>query len=200
MKPRAYHLLFGLLVLALSAGWYAASGRPAMVLAEQHKQSQPVQPLTPQQQAENQLQQLQQKIDQSPQDSVLWAQLGEYYLFNDNFADAQAAYQQALALRGANAELYSALATVGYYQSGQRITPQVASYIDQALALDKYEVSTLMLLAADAFLHTEYAKAIGLWQRLLDGQSPRVNRPQLIEAINMAKMLMREEPKITPRG
>lgn len=191
MKSRAFHLLFILLVLALSAGWYAASGRSAMVLAEQHKQSLPAQPLTPQQQAENQLQQLQQKIDQSPQDSVLWAQLGEYYLFNDNFDDAQAAYHQALALRGPNAELYSALATVGYYQAGQRITPEVASNIDQALTLDKDEVSALMLLAADAFLHTDYAKAISLWQRLLDGQSPRVNRPQLIEAINMAKMLMR---------
>lgn len=190
MKPPISHLLLIGLVLGLTTTWYVASGRPAMVLAEQHKRSLPAQPLTPQQQAESALQQLQHKIDQSPQDSVLWAQLGEYYLFNDNFADAQTAYQQALALRGPNAELYSALATVLYYQAGQRITPQVESNIEQALALDKDEVSALMLLAADAFLHTEYAKAISLWQRLLDSQSPRVNRPQLIEAINMAKLLL----------
>jgi formate-dependent nitrite reductase complex subunit NrfG len=50
-----------------------------------------------------------------------------------------------------------------------------------------------MLLAADAFLHTEYAKAISLWQRLLDSQSTRVNRPQLIEAINMAKLLLNNQ-------
>lgn len=193
MKSRIYHLLCIVLVLGVTAGWYVASGRPASVLAEQHKRNLPVQPLTPQQQAESELQQLQQQIDQSPQDSVLWAQLGEYYLFNDNFADAQVAYQQALALRGPNAELYSALATVLYYQAGQRITPQVESNIQQALALDKDEVSALMLLAADAFLHTEYAKAISLWQRLLDSQSPRVNRPQLIEAINMAKLLQRPQ-------
>lgn len=193
MKSRIAHLLLIGLVLSLTAAWYVASGRPAMVLAEQHKRSLPAQPLTPQQQAESELQQLQQQIGQSPQDGVIWAQLGEYYLFNDNFADAQAAYQQALALRGPNAELYSALATVLYYQAGQRITPQVTSNIEQALVLDKDEVSALMLLAADAFLHTEYAKAISLWQRLLDSQSPRVNRPQLIEAINMAKLLQRQD-------
>ncbi|MFV8984022.1 heme lyase NrfEFG subunit NrfG [Serratia fonticola] len=193
MKSRSYPLPFIVLVLGLTAGWYVASGRPATVLAEQHMRSLPVQPLTPQQQAESELLQLQQQIEQSPQDSVLWAQLAEYYLFNDNFADAQAAYQRALAARGANAELYSALATVLYYQAGQRITPQVESNIAKALALDKDEVSALMLLAADAFLHTEYAKAISLWQRLLDSQSPRVNRPQLIEAINMAKLLLRQQ-------
>ena len=193
MMQRIFHLLLIGLVLSLTVGWYLASGRPASVLAEQHKRSLPVQPLTPEQQAESELQQLQQKIDQSPQDSVLCAQLGEYYLFNDNYADAQMAYQRALALRGANAELYSALATVLYYQAGQRITPQVESNIAKALALDKDEVSALMLLAADAFLHTEYAKAISLWQRLLDSQSPRVNRPQLIEAINMAKLLLNNQ-------
>jgi formate-dependent nitrite reductase complex subunit NrfG len=193
MMRRIFHLLLIGLVLSVTAGGYLASGRPTSVLAEQHKRNLPAQPLTPEQQAASELQQLQQKIDQSPQDSVLWAQLGEYYLFNDNYADAQMAYQRALALRGANAELYSALATVLYYQAGQRITPQVESNIEQALALDKDEVSALMLLAADAFMHTEYAKAISLWQRLLDSQSPRVNRPQLIEAINMAKLLLQNQ-------
>lgn len=188
MKRGTFHLLFIGLVLGISACWYAASGRPASVLTEIHK---PVQPLSPQEQNERQLQRLQQKVSQSPQVSVAWAELGEYYLYNDNFADAQVAYQQALTLRGDNAELYSALATVHYYQAGQRITPQAKSYIEKALALDKNEVSALMLLAADAFSHAEYAKAIALWQQLLDSQSPRVNRPQLIEAINMAKLLLR---------
>lgn len=189
MKQRTFHLLFILLVLGCTTAWYLASGRPASILAEMNK---PVQPLTPQEQVESQLQNLQRQIAQSPQDSVLWAELGEYYLYSDNFTDALAAYQQALTLRGDNAELYSALATVLYYQAGQRITPAAESYITKALALDKNEVSALMLLASDAFLHADYAKAITLWQSLMDGQSPRVNRPQLVEAINMAKLLQRQ--------
>lgn len=189
MKPRAFHLLFTVLVLGISVGGYVISGRAGNVLAQWDKQREPVVQLTQQQRAESYLQQLQQKIGQSPKDSVLWAELGEYYLYGDNFTDALAAYQQALALRGDNAELYAALATVRYYQAGQRLTPQVSHDIEKALALDKDEVSALMLLAADAFMQADYAKAIALWQRLLDSQSSRVNRPQLIAAINMAKLL-----------
>lgn len=190
MKRGTFHLWVVGLVLAISASWYSASGRPARVLTAINKS---VQPLSPQEQSERQLQRLQQKVSQSPQDSVAWAELGEYYLYSDNFDDAQTAYQQALTLRGDNPELYSALATVLYYQAGQRITPQAKRYIEKALALDEHEVSALMLLAADAFAHAEYARAITLWQQLLDSQSPRVNRPQLVEAINMAKLLLRQQ-------
>ena len=186
MKPHRFQLLCIGLVLATAVSLYLASGRPTNLLAQQQVQS-----LTPPQQTEKQLIQLQQKLRQTPQDSVLWAQLGEYYLYTDNFDSALKAYQQALALRGSNPELYSALATVLYYQAGQHLTPQAASYIEKALKIDKDEVSALMLLAADAFMQADYQRAIGLWQRLLDSNSPRVNRQQLIEAINMAKMLAR---------
>ncbi|OMQ27294.1 TPR domain-containing protein [Serratia oryzae] len=187
MTPRRFHLLLIGLVLTIAAGLYLASGRPASLLAQQQ-----VQKLTPAQQADSRLMRLQQKLSQTPQDSVLWAELGEYYLYRDNFDAAIAAYQQALALRGGNAELYSALATVLYYQAGQHLTPQAAGYIEQALQMDPDEVSALMLLAADAFMQADYARASGLWQRLLDSNSPRVDRQQLIAAINMAKMLMRQ--------
>jgi formate-dependent nitrite reductase complex subunit NrfG len=187
MTPRRFHLLCLGLVLAITVGLYLISGRPANLLAQQQ-----VQNLTPPQQAEKQLILLQQKLRQTPQDSVLWAELGEYHLYTDNFDSALQAYQQALALRGSNAELYSALATVLYYQAGQHLTPQAADYIEKALKVDKDEVSALMLLAADAFMQADYPRAIGLWQRLLDSNSPRVNRQQLIEAINMANMLVRQ--------
>lgn len=187
MTPRRFHLLLIGLALAIAVGLYLASGRPASLLAQQQ-----VQKLTPPQQTDSRLMRLQQKISQTPQDSVLWAELGEYYLYTDNFDAALTAYQQALALRGSNAELYSALATVLYYQAGQHLTPQVAGYIEKALQIDKDEISALMLLAADAFMQADYARASGLWQRLLDSNSPRVDRQQLIEAINMANMLTRQ--------
>ncbi|MFC0227232.1 TPR domain-containing protein [Serratia aquatilis] len=186
MTPRRFHQLCIGLVLVIAVGLYLVSGRPVSLLAQQQLQS-----LTPPQQADSGLMRLQQKISQTPQDSVLWAELGEYYLYTDNFDAALKAYQQALTLRGSNAELYAALATVLYYQAGQHLTPEAAGYIEKALQMDKEEVSALMLLAADAFMQADYARAIGLWQSLLDSNSPRVNRQQLIEAINMAKMLAR---------
>ncbi|AGR61454.1 Cytochrome c-type heme lyase subunit nrfG nitrite reductase complex assembly [Salmonella bongori] len=69
------------------------------------------------------------------------------------------------------------------------MTPATREMIDKALALDAMEVTAKMLLAADAFMQADYARAVSLWQALLDANSPRVNRAQLVEAINMAMLL-----------
>ena len=86
---------------------------------------------------------------------------------------------------------YAALATVLYYQASQHMTVQARAMIDKALALDSNEITALMLLASDAFMQANYAQAIELWQKVMDLNSPRINRTQLVESINMAKLLQR---------
>lgn len=142
---------------------------------------------------EAQLLALQKQIRANPQDSEKWALLGEYYLWRNDYDNALLAYRQALRLRGENAEIYSALATVLYYQAGQHMTPPTREMIDKALALDASEVTALMLLASDAFLQANYPQAISQWQKVLDSNSPRVNRAQVIDAINMAKLLQNRQ-------
>jgi formate-dependent nitrite reductase complex subunit NrfG len=65
--------------------------------------------------------------------------------------------------------------------------------IEKSLALDPTEVTALMLLAADAFMQADYAQAILQWQKVLDLNSPRVDRAQLIDSINMAKLLQNRQ-------
>ncbi|MTH48007.1 heme lyase NrfEFG subunit NrfG [Intestinirhabdus alba] len=166
----------------LTPGWQAAR-------LEQQRLADPLHDFAAQTTPEAQLLALQEKIRARPQESEQWALLGEYYLWRNAYDNALLAYRQALRLRGENAELYSALATVLYYQAGQHMTPAVRETVDKALALDPNEVTALMLLASGAFMQAEYARAIALWQRVLDLNVARVNRPQLIEAINMAKLL-----------
>lgn len=144
-----------------------------------------------QQTPEAQLQALQDKIRANPQNSEQWALLGEYYLWQNDYSNSLLAYRQALQLRGENAELYAALATVLYYQASQHMTVQARAMIDKALALDSNEITALMLLASDAFMQANYAQAIELWQKVMDLNSPRINRTQLVESINMAKLLQR---------
>ncbi|MEA1399235.1 heme lyase NrfEFG subunit NrfG, partial [Salmonella enterica] len=72
-------------------------------------------------------------------------------------------------------------------------TPATREMINKALALDATEVTAQMLLAADAFMQADYAQAVSLWQTLLDANSPRVNRAQLVEAINLAKLLQNRQ-------
>nr|WP_274519031.1 heme lyase NrfEFG subunit NrfG [Trabulsiella odontotermitis] len=181
-----------LLMLACLAG-YGLSSRPAAVMAEQQRLADPLHAFSAEGEPEKQLTALQDKIRTTPQDSTLWATLGEYYLYRNAYDNALLAYQRALALRGDNAELYAALATVLYYQAGQNITPDTRKMIDRALALDAGEVTALMLLASDAFMTADYKQAITLWQQLLDANSPRVDRAKLIEAINLATMLKNQQ-------
>lgn len=172
---------------------YSLSHRGEALRVERQRLADPLRDFSDAQQQEKQLAALQSAIRATPDNSVLWAELGEYYLYRNAYDNAQRAYQRAMALKGENAELYSALATVLYYQSGQIMTPATREMIDRALALDSNEVTALMLLASDAFLRADYAAAVTLWQRLLDSYSPRINRVQLIEAINTAKLLQQSQ-------
>jgi formate-dependent nitrite reductase complex subunit NrfG len=181
-----------LMVIACTGG-YLLSPKWQAVQQEQARLADPLYAFSDENIQEKQLLSLQSKIRANPQDSTQWAQLGEYYLWQNAYHNALLAYEQALRLRGENAEIYSALATVLYYQSGQHMTPQTREMIEKSLALDPTEVTALMLLAADAFMQADYAQAILQWQKVLDLNSPRVDRAQLIDSINMAKLLQNRQ-------
>lgn len=180
-----------ILMVFLCVGSYLLSPKWQAVRAEYQRQRDPLHQFASQQTPEAQLQALQDKIRANPQNSEQWALLGEYYLWQNDYSNSLLAYRQALQLHGENAELYAALATVLYYQASQHMTAQTRAMIDKALALDSNEITALMLLASDAFMQANYAQAIELWQKVMDLNSPRINRTQLVESINMAKLLQR---------
>jgi len=195
LRPMPVKRLAAAVVVMVIAcvGGYLMTPKWQAVRQEQARLADPLHAFSDENIQEKQLVSLQSNIRANPQDSVLWAQLGEYYLWQNAYHNALLAYEQALRLRGENAEIYSALATVLYYQAGQHMTPQSREMIDKALALDATEVTALMLLASDAFMQADYAQAIFQWQKVLDLNSPRVNRAQLIDSINMAKLLQNRQ-------
>jgi formate-dependent nitrite reductase complex subunit NrfG len=182
----------GLMVVACIGG-YLLTPKWQAVRQEQARLADPLHVFSDENIQEKQLFLLQSEIRANPQDGVKWAQLGEYYLWQNAYHNALLAYEQALRVGGENAEIYSALATVLYYQAGQHMTPPTREMIDKALALDPAEVTALMLLASDAFMQADYAQAISMWQKVMDLNSPRVNRAQLIDSINMAKLLQNRQ-------
>ncbi|ENG2551905.1 TPA: heme lyase NrfEFG subunit NrfG [Citrobacter farmeri] len=185
-------LAVALMVIVCISG-YLLSPKWLAVRDEQRRLADPLHEFAETSTPEAQLLALQKQIRTNPQDSEKWALLGEYYLWRNDYDNALLAYRQALRIRGENAEIYSALATVLYYQAGQHMTPSTREMIDKALALDASEVTALMLLASDAFMQADYKQAILQWQKILDLNSPRVNRVQLIESINMAKLLQNRQ-------
>ncbi len=125
-----------------------------------------------------------------PADLDSWAALGQLYLYRGEYDNALLAYQRlALLEGGASAATQAAQATVLYYQAGQQLTPEATSLLESALKQDAREVSALMLLASNHFLHGRYSQAIALWQQLLDEERPRINRAALIEAIQTASIM-----------
>ncbi|MFA1284307.1 heme lyase NrfEFG subunit NrfG [Citrobacter telavivensis] len=185
-------LAVAVMVIVCFSG-YLLSPKWQAVRDEQRRLADPLHEFAETSTPEAQLLALQKQIRANPQDSEKWALLGEYYLWRNDYDNALLAYRQALRSRGENAEIYSALATVLYYQAGQHMTPATREMIDKALALDASEVTALMLLASDAFMQADYKQAILQWQKVLDLNSPRVNRVQLIESINMAKLLQNRQ-------
>ena len=195
LRPMPVKRLAAAVVLMVVAciGGYLLTPKWQAARQEQARLADPLHAFPDENIQEKQLLSLQSQIRANPQDGVLWAQLGEYYLWQNAYHNALLAYEQALRFRGENAEIYSALATVLYYQAGQHMTPQTREMIDKSLALDGNEVTALMLLASDAFMQADYAQAISVWQKVMDLNSPRVNRAQLIDSINMAKLLQNRQ-------
>ncbi|EGT0641758.1 MULTISPECIES: heme lyase NrfEFG subunit NrfG [Citrobacter] len=192
MPVKRLAVAVGLMVVACIGG-YLLTPKWQAARQEQARLADPLHAFSDENIQEKRLLSLQSQIRANPQDAVKWAQLGEYYLWQNAYHNALLAYEQALRVGGENAEIYSAMATVLYYQAGQHMTPPTREMIDKALALDPAEVTALMLLASDAFMQADYAQAISVWQKVMDLNSPRVNRAQLIDSINMAKLLQNRQ-------
>ncbi|WP_421301037.1 heme lyase NrfEFG subunit NrfF [Aeromonas veronii] len=182
-------LLLGIMAIAAVATVYFSSGR-YQAWQDYASRPDPLAGLSPRALQDKELGSLHQKLQRSPADLDSWAALGQLYLYRGEYDNALLAYQRiALLEGGASAATQAAQATVLYYQAGQQLTPEATRLLESALKQDAGEVSALMLLASDHFLHGRYRQAIALWQQLLDGESPRINRAALIEAIQTASIM-----------
>ncbi|MBS4685674.1 heme lyase NrfEFG subunit NrfF [Aeromonas sobria] len=182
-------LLLGIMAFAAVAAVYLSSGR-YQAWQDYASRPDPLARLSPRDLQDKELGSLHQKLQRNPADLDSWAALGQLYLYRGEYDNALLAYQRLALLEGsASAATQAAQATVLYYQAGQQLTPEATRLLESALKQDAGEVSALMLLASDHFLHGRYSKAIALWQQLLDSERPRINRAALIEAIQTASIM-----------
>ncbi|MFM5184272.1 Formate-dependent nitrite reductase complex subunit [Aeromonas veronii] len=182
-------LLLGLLAIAAVTAVYLSTSR-YQAWQDYASRPDPLAGLSPRDLQDKELGSLHQKLQRNPANLDSWAALGQLYLYRGEYDNALLAYQRLALLEGsASAATQAAQATVLYYQAGQQLTPEALHLLDSALKQDAGEVSALMLLASDHFLHGRYSQAIALWQQLLDEERPRINRAALIEAIQTASIM-----------
>ena len=139
------------------------------------------------------IQMMESQLQAEPDNSQLLFSLGHAYINANRYDDAVKSFDKAMELVGTHAELLGPKATALYYKANQRITPAVQSIIDQSLALDPNDPSTLLLVGMDAFFNAQYQKAIDAWQLILDSDRNDVDRSAIINAIESAKMRMQAE-------
>jgi cytochrome c-type biogenesis protein CcmH len=133
------------------------------------------------------------QLKAEPENSQLLFSLGHTYISANRYDDAVNAFDKAMVLVGTHAELLGPKATALYYKANQRMTPQVQTIVDQSLALDPEDPSTLLLVGMDAFFNAHYDKSIEAWQTILDSERSDVDRSAIINAIESAKMRMQAE-------
>jgi cytochrome c-type biogenesis protein CcmH len=130
---------------------------------------------------------LQKHIDENPDDSEAWYNLGQTLVGAGGFDQAITAFEQVIRIEGEHADLLGAIAQASYYKNNQQIDDQVQSLIDRALALDINDPSTNILLGMHNFIAQEYLQAINYWQRVIDANKQGVNIAALQEAVSEAK-------------
>lgn len=139
------------------------------------------------------VQMMEAQVKAEPENSQLWFSLGHAYVSANQYDTAIAAFDKVIELVGKHAELLGPKATAMYYKAGQQMTPQIQALINESLAMDAQDPSTLLLVGMDAFFTADYKKAITSWQTILDSGRADVDRAALMNAIETANLRMQSE-------
>ncbi|AVI66075.1 c-type cytochrome biogenesis protein CcmI [Shewanella sp. WE21] len=139
------------------------------------------------------VQMMEAQVKAEPENSQLWFSLGHAYVSANQYDKAIAAFDKVIELVGKHAELLGPKATAMYYKAGQQMTPQIQALINESLAMDAQDPSTLLLVGMDAFFTADYKKAITSWQTILDSGRADVDRAALMNAIETANLRMQSE-------
>ncbi|HHF7129819.1 TPA: heme lyase NrfEFG subunit NrfF [Haemophilus influenzae] len=211
VNSKIYFVLFTLLI-AIPTAYYFSLDRFSRVqqgeqsMIEQHNQNVEMNDEHKNQNVEmndehknqNVIEKIQNKLRIDPNNAETWLQLGEAYVQNNEFNSALVAYSNAEKLSGSKPNILGLAATALYYQAGQQMTQKVEQLLNEALAKDKNEVSSLSLLATIALENRQYQQAGMYLQQLLDSGNAAVDRRSVIQRMKMLDFLQRGEKGQNP--
>ncbi|WP_144214449.1 c-type cytochrome biogenesis protein CcmI [Shewanella donghaensis] len=175
-----------------SLGAYQELANPPQAAAPQHEG------MSNEQIMAQRVQMMEQQVQAEPENSQAWFSLGHAYISANQFDHAVASFDKVMELVGTAAELIGPKATAMYYKNGQQMNPQIQALVDQSLALDPSDPSTLLLVGMDAFFTADYQEAITAWQTILDSERADVDRTALMNAIESANMRLQAETGVMP--
>ena len=120
-----------------------------------------------QQQIEENVNKLAQRLQQNPNDAEGWVMLGRSYMILDRYSDAADAYGRAIALNDKDANLWADYAEALAMTNERQLAGKPTEALTRSLQLDPKNQKALDLSGSAAYQAGDYQKAIEYWQKLL---------------------------------
>jgi cytochrome c-type biogenesis protein CcmH len=134
--------------------------------------------------------QLQQKLQNEPNNAENWVMLARSYGFLKSYKEASAAYARAVELLPDDAALLADYADNLAMANGRTLQGEPDQLIQRALKLDPNNVKVLALAGSVAFERKDYQGAINQWQKILALEPPDSQMATTIGAsVNEARSL-----------
>ncbi len=140
------------------------------------------------------LQELEKKLEKSPENPDGWLQLARSYSEMKRYHDATRAYVQLIKLVPNEAQVWADLADAYAMDHGQTLGGEPTKFLDKALALDSGNTTALALSGSAAMERGDYVTAITRWQKLLTVLPPDYPDVQMIrEGVKQAREFLSQQ-------
>lgn len=127
------------------------------------------------------------KVNEQPSNEIALLNLAQSYVDGGLYSESVQTLDDLLTLSGDSASVLGMKANAMYYRDKREMSLDIDLVIARALALDKYEPQSRLLLATHAYLNGEYEKAIEQWLTLLKSDKQNFNRASINNAIYRAE-------------
>ena len=110
---------------------------------------------------------LAQRMQANPGDGEGWAMLARSLNVLGRYQEAASAYEKAVSLLPADAQLMADYADALAMSQGQKLEGKPLEIIRQALKTDPANLKALALAGTAAFEHKDYKEAVGYWEKVV---------------------------------
>ena len=122
------------------------------------------------------------KMERDPKNGAGWALLGRTYANIQQFAEAEGAFEKAVALQQGDSALYADWAEAHFMALGRKWDKRALELIGKALAADPRNLKALTLAGTEAMDRSDYRKAVTYWSQLLAAAPPGSEEARQAEA------------------
>lgn len=133
-------------------------------------------------------------VSEQPNNEIALLNLAQSYAAGGLYSDAINSLNELMALSGEDAAILGMKATAMYYRDNRSLSLETERVLARAIALDKFEFQSRLLMATHAYLNGQYDQAIEQWRLLLQSDSQSFNRASINNAIFRAEQKIANRP------